>query len=98
MTDDLNMVPDQSNYAPKGEIFTVGYARPPIATRFKKGQSGNPKGRPKGRRKVWTELRDVYTGTVPMNDSEGRRHISRLAAVLRKQWERSIKGSERATT
>ncbi|MBU1213165.1 MAG: hypothetical protein KJ587_18130 [Alphaproteobacteria bacterium] len=25
----------------------VGYGRPPIETRFKKGQSGNPKGRPK---------------------------------------------------
>ena len=29
----------------------VGYRRPPAATRFKKGQSGNPKGRPKERRK-----------------------------------------------
>lgn len=26
---------------------TVGYARPPKANRFKKGTSGNPKGRPK---------------------------------------------------
>lgn len=28
--------------------YKVGYARPPIATRFKKGRSGNPRGRPKG--------------------------------------------------
>ena len=26
----------------------VGYGRPPKTTRFKKGQSGNPEGRPKG--------------------------------------------------
>ncbi|MDB5317781.1 MAG: hypothetical protein JWO26_370 [Rhodospirillales bacterium] len=28
--------------------YKVGYGRPPQGTRFKKGQSGNPKGRPKG--------------------------------------------------
>jgi len=31
-----------------GNKEEVGYKRPPKATRFKPGQSGNPKGRPKG--------------------------------------------------
>jgi hypothetical protein len=29
----------------------IGYGKPPVSTRFKKGKSGNPRGRPKGRRK-----------------------------------------------
>ena len=31
-----------------GEDYVVGYCRPPRASQFKAGQSGNPKGRPKG--------------------------------------------------
>jgi hypothetical protein len=30
-----------------GDDYKVGYKSPPIATRFKKGQSGNPSGKPK---------------------------------------------------
>jgi hypothetical protein len=29
------------------EDYEVGYKKPPVATRFKKGQSGNPGGKPK---------------------------------------------------
>ena len=28
--------------------YEVGYGKPPVHTQFKPGQSGNPKGRPKG--------------------------------------------------
>jgi hypothetical protein len=29
----------------------TGYGKPPVSTRFRKGQSGNPRGRPRGRHK-----------------------------------------------
>lgn len=35
-----------SNQAPTGD-YPVGYGRPPVNTRFTKGASGNPKGRPR---------------------------------------------------
>ena len=39
--------------------YTVGYKRPPIATRFQPGGVGNPKGRPKKRKTVGQTLEET---------------------------------------
>ena len=75
----------------------VGYGRPPKATQFKPGQSGNPKGRPKGSRNVLSEVKGLFLGKVAVNDGGRRRNVTRLTAVLLTQWHRAVKGDERAT-
>ena len=36
--------------------YEVGYGKPPLHTRFQKGKSGNPKGRPRGKKNMSTLL------------------------------------------
>ena len=36
---------------PRGGDYDVGYGKPPPSTRFQKGRSGNPRGRPRNRRR-----------------------------------------------
>ena len=39
----------------------VGFGKPPMHTRFKPGQSGNPRGRPKHSRNLKTIIQEVLT-------------------------------------
>ena len=47
-----------------GEEYKVGYGHPPIATRFQPGKSGNPRGRPKGRRTLISFVRTALEQPV----------------------------------
>ena len=48
--------------SPTGGEYDVGYGRPPAHARFKPGKSGNPRGRPTGRKNLTTVIRDYAQG------------------------------------
>ena len=73
----------------------VGYGRPPVEHQFKKGQSGNPNGRPKGSKNFSTDLKAVLAMPVVYEQDGTRKRISsQLAAFLRLR-EKGIKGEFR---
>jgi hypothetical protein len=58
----------------------VGYASPPISTRFRKGRSGNPKGRPKGRRNFETLLIEALSERITINENGQRKRVTKAEA------------------
>lgn len=68
--------------------YTVGYGRPPEATRFKAGQSGNPKGRPKGSHNFQTLLDDEMQARVPVVINGKTVRLSKAELAVRQQVDR----------
>ena len=74
----------------------VGYRCPPIATRFKKGQSGNPTGRPKGALSVSTVLSRSLQEKVVINENGVRKTITKLEAAIKQLVNKAASGELRA--
>lgn len=75
----------------------VGYKKPPQHTRFKKGRSGNPKGRPKGTPNFATALEQALSEQVIVNEGGQRYTLSKLEAAVKQLVNRAAQGDPRAT-
>ena len=76
--------------------YEVGYGRPPRHTRFEKGRSGNPRGRPPGAKNLKTLLADALNETVIVAENGKRRKISKRVAIVTQLVNRSAKPDLRA--
>lgn len=73
MSAQRNGRPSQPRLRPKAqaEKTEVGYGRPPQEHQFKRGQSGNPKGRPKGSKNESTILREILEHKIDKRSAAG---------------------------
>jgi hypothetical protein len=75
--------------------YKVGPGRPPLHTRFKKGQSGNPGGRRK--KDLPALLADALNETIFVTIDGERRKITKREAVVRQLVDKSTTADMRAT-
>lgn len=85
--------------------YEIGYAKPPREKQFKPGQSGNPQGRPKGRKNKKLALNEerlkgiileeAYR-SVNVNDGEKQVSVPMAQAVVRSLAVNAAKGNTRA--
>lgn len=76
--------------------YEVGYGRPPQAAQFKPGQSGNPKGRPKGAKNLVTLFREELERPVPVTQNGRTRMMSKARVAVIQQVDKAAKGDAKA--
>ena len=72
--------------------YEVGYGKPPKASRFKKGRSGNPKGRPKGAKGIGASLKRELESKVTVREGGRVVTISKSDVLTKRVVEKAMKG------
>jgi hypothetical protein len=81
---------------PTEREYRVGKGKPPRHTRFQKGQSGNPTGRPKGSKNVATLLEQVLNERVVVTENGKRKTITKQEAMFKQLANKAASGDHRA--
>ena len=78
------------------EGYEVGYGRPPRHSRWPKGQSGNPRGRPKGSRGLKTDLHAELVSRMEIQMNGKRVSGTKQQLMLKTLTARAATGDIRA--
>lgn len=75
--------------------YEIGYRRPPPSGQFKKGASGNPKGRPKGSKNFMTLLEKELAQKIVVNEGGRRKTVTRLQAMVMRMVAGALQGDHK---
>jgi hypothetical protein len=76
----------------------VGYGSPPVATRFKPGQSGNPSGRPKKSKNLKAELLEELEELTSVTEDGMDTKVTKARAIAKAVVREAASGNMRAIT
>src|SRR5689334_3235265 len=80
----------------KTRDYEVGYGKPPLHTRFQKGKSGNPKGRPRGKKNMSTLLSTALNASIVVANGR-RKKITKREAIVTQLVNKSAAADLKAT-
>lgn len=86
----------QVDSRPGTDGYEVGYGRPPKHTQFRKGRSGNPKGRPKRSKSLGQELLDELNRKITITENGEARRVTKLQALVKSLIANAIKNDGRS--
>ena len=73
-----------------GDPYEVGFGKPPKRTQFKKGRSGNPKGRPRKKPDLYSELTKVLREKITVEGQQEK--VTVQQALLLRLRDEALRG------
>lgn len=78
--------------------YAVGRGRPPQHSRFEKGQSGNPAGRPRGARSLQTVMLDELRSQVTAKEDGRSVRVSKGQLLMKSLIAKAVAGDMKAAS
>jgi hypothetical protein len=76
--------------------YSVGYGKPPAEHQFKTGKSGNPAGRPKGKKNVATTFHEITHELINITENGKARSVTKLHAIVLQMVNKAVSGDPKA--